>query len=153
MSLEPKRVFGAAALRTLCGADIAKCTSSRCAAVGATDTTLEHCHLPGRQVCLCRCEHCAVRAAIEADWILSCSFVQHSAHRQLAALRAPSQSASKAKHHKYSIPIGWCFQSISCPHYLSDLAIYLSLALFAGSNLLLWCVNCATTPYAHTHAQ
>ena len=61
-------------------------------------------------------------------FILGCIFFQYQQHRHhllLANLRARDRSASDPE---YSIPIGGWFRFVSCPHYLSEIMIYFTLA-------------------------
>jgi len=54
------------------------------------------------------------------------NFAQHHAHRQLADLRKGDQTGSR----QYKVPRGWLFRNISCcPHYTSEILVYLSLVL------------------------
>lgn len=40
---------------------------------------------------------------------------------------------------KYFIPKGLLFAYISCPHYLSEILVYISLVIFtAGKNVSIW---------------
>ncbi|RWR98445.1 polyprenol reductase-like protein [Dinothrombium tinctorium] len=40
------------------------------------------------------------------------------------------------------MPSGGWFQYISCPHYFTEIVIYVSICLFGGRNTSLWMVCC-----------
>lgn len=64
------------------------------------------------------------------------SAAQQRHHVLLAALRLRPAGAPPAQ---YSIPRGGWFELVSCPHYLCEVLIYLSLALIPGGRMpALW---------------
>src|SRR5699024_3978028 len=74
---------------------------------------------------------------------LVASLCQFASHRHLAQLRPDVHSR-----HRYSIPHWGPFRWVSCPHYLSEVTIYLSLLALSPNPTPLWlalvgfvCVN------------
>ncbi|CUV06122.1 unnamed protein product [Cryptosporidium hominis] len=71
------------------------------------------------------------------------SLVQHKSHVKLSNIR-------RANSEEYGIPYGGMFKFVSCPHYFSEIGIYLSLffdAIFNSNNLhiataLLYIISC-----------
>lgn len=95
--------------------------------------------------------------------IIGCIYFQYQQHRHhaiLANLRgvgedSMSSSTKTTKH--YAIPIGGWFEYVSCPHYFSEIMIYITFAMLLndGSYVLLernveaWVADCrrySTTP-------
>ena len=85
-----------------------------------------------------------------ADWLtanhvlgallfLFFSYVQYRSHVILASLR--KDSSGRVVTYRHSIPRGFCFELVSCPHYFAEIMIYLSLNLvFAGQSTTWWMV-------------
>ena len=63
---------------------------------------------------------------------LFANWVQHECHCFLANLRPPS---SKNTHEAYYIPRGRWFKMVSCPHYASEIVIYVCLAALSRGSL------------------
>lgn len=62
---------------------------------------------------------------------LVASITQFQTHTILANLRKNKPKSSKNQHY---IPYGGLFQYISCPHYFSEILIYLSFSLLVGAS-------------------
>lgn len=66
------------------------------------------------------------------------SYHQHTCHKILASLRINNPNVS------YQIPYGDWFEYVSCPHYLTEILVYLALAAILGSShqtgimILIW---------------
>ncbi|KAF6777739.1 hypothetical protein AHF37_02858 [Paragonimus kellicotti] len=83
-------------------------------------------------------------AANRAPWMMACfvlsvmalQFSQHVVFRQLASLRRQSSTnPDKSLRNKHFPPQGSMFQRITCPHYLFEMALYLTFHLFLTSFL------------------
>uniref|UniRef100_A0A3Q2Z1W3 Polyprenal reductase n=1 Tax=Hippocampus comes TaxID=109280 RepID=A0A3Q2Z1W3_HIPCM len=64
------------------------------------------------------------------------SLLQHQSMVLLAGLRIGKSGRVETLTHR--MPKGGCFELVSCPHYLAELLIYVSLSLVAGSLSLTW---------------
>ncbi|CZS99887.1 related to DFG10 protein [Rhynchosporium agropyri] len=62
----------------------------------------------------------SIKTSIAASVFVSASIVQHECHKHLASLK------------KYSLPRQYWFQRVICPHYTSECAVYLAIALLAA---------------------
>ncbi|KAF5398629.1 hypothetical protein PHET_07711 [Paragonimus heterotremus] len=81
--------------------------------------------------------------ANRAPWMMACfvisvmalQFSQHLVFKQLANLRRPNSTTSdKSLRNKHFPPQGNMFQRITCPHYLFEMALYLTFHLFLTSS-------------------
>ncbi|KAF8561279.1 hypothetical protein P879_09918, partial [Paragonimus westermani] len=82
-------------------------------------------------------------AANRTPWMMVCfvlsvitlQFSQHLVCRQLASLRRRNSTTSdKSLRNKHFPPQGSMFQRITCPHYLFEMALYLTFHLFLTSS-------------------
>lgn len=71
------------------------------------------------------------------------SLIQHIALRQFALLRMKKKLRIKNLDYQHYLPNGFMFEFISCPHYLGEILIYLSISLLLNfyinvSIIFLW---------------
>jgi hypothetical protein len=71
------------------------------------------------------------RVLVSLVIFVSASWLQHSAHRTLRALRRGGTTA-------YSVPHSGAFTVLVAPHYTAEMLIYLALALLGGTWRSLW---------------
>ncbi|XP_040040723.2 polyprenal reductase [Gasterosteus aculeatus] len=71
-----------------------------------------------------------------ASLFLGASALQHRCTVLLAGLRTGKSGAVETLAHR--LPVGGCFELVSCPHYFAELLIYVSLALVLGGRSLTW---------------
>ncbi|XP_057696596.1 polyprenol reductase [Corythoichthys intestinalis] len=64
------------------------------------------------------------------------SVLQHQSMVLLAGLRTGKSGRVETLAHR--MPKGGCFELVSCPHYLAELLVYVSLSLVAGGLSLTW---------------
>ncbi|XP_061834092.2 polyprenal reductase [Nerophis lumbriciformis] len=64
------------------------------------------------------------------------SVLQHQTMVLLARLRTGKSGKVETLGHR--VPKGGCFELVSCPHYLAELLIYVSLGLVLGGRSLTW---------------
>ncbi|KAG9511057.1 Polyprenol reductase [Fragariocoptes setiger] len=64
------------------------------------------------------------------------SFVQFESHQILANLR--KDKSGRVITHQHSIPRGKWFDIVSCPHYMAEILIYLSISIVLGGQSLTW---------------
>ena len=90
----------------------------------------------------------ALPAAVFAAAFALANVAQHSAHVELARMRASGRQNSvtlkvaeggghmgQAVGDVYRVPSGWLFRRVSCcPHYSCEVLLYVSLALFAAAD-------------------
>ncbi|XP_077573906.1 polyprenal reductase [Stigmatopora nigra] len=67
---------------------------------------------------------------------IAASALQHQSMVLLAGLRMGKSGRVETLAHR--IPKGGCFELVSCPHYLAELLVYVSLSLVAGGLSLTW---------------
>ncbi|XP_061635601.1 polyprenol reductase [Phyllopteryx taeniolatus] len=67
---------------------------------------------------------------------VAASVLQHQSLVLLAGLRTGKSGSVETLAHR--MPKGGCFELVSCPHYLAELLIYVSLSLVAGGLSLTW---------------
>lgn len=101
--------------------------------------------------------------------ILGAGFWQNRTHTVLARLRrprrgqrtkpvvkAPKAAAAKAPANRYSIPSGWGFGTVACPHYTADALVYIGIVLLTGGQnvcaaaMALWVVTNLTITATRT---
>lgn len=61
------------------------------------------------------------------------SYIQYQSHVILARLRTDKSSKEHSKH-TYHIPRGGLFRLVTCPHYLAEILIYLSMYQLTPNN-------------------
>mmetsp|Transcript_22385 Transcript_22385/g.43886 ORF Transcript_22385/g.43886 Transcript_22385/m.43886 type:complete len:331 (+) Transcript_22385:506-1498(+) len=66
------------------------------------------------------------------------SYEQHRCHRILAGLRNSDVTSMVHQKRQYFMPKGRLFEYVSCPHYFTEVLIYLGLALMDVHNVSLW---------------
>lgn len=67
------------------------------------------------------------------------SYIQFESHQILANLRKDKNG--KVVTHQHSIPRGRWFELVSCPHYMAEILIYLSISIvLAGQSRTWWLV-------------
>lgn len=64
------------------------------------------------------------------------SYIQFDSHRLLANLR--KDTSGKVYTHQHSIPRGKWFDLVSCPHYMAEILIYLSIAIVMSGRSSTW---------------
>ncbi|CAG10968.1 unnamed protein product, partial [Tetraodon nigroviridis] len=64
------------------------------------------------------------------------SLLQHQSMVQLAKLRTGQSGKVVSMAHR--VPVGGCFELVSCPHYFGELLIYVSLGLVVGGRSQTW---------------
>ncbi|XP_077440659.1 polyprenal reductase [Vanacampus margaritifer] len=67
---------------------------------------------------------------------IAASLLQHQSMVLLAGLRTGKSGRVATLAHR--MPNGGCFELVSCPHYLAELLIYISLSLVAGGLSITW---------------
>ncbi|XP_061408179.1 polyprenol reductase isoform X1 [Lethenteron reissneri] len=63
----------------------------------------------------------------------------HRSHIILANLR--KDKAGRVVHTRYVVPHGDWFELVSCPHYLSEILVYVAIAVVLGGVHRTWCVT------------
>ncbi|XP_061680386.1 polyprenol reductase [Syngnathoides biaculeatus] len=74
--------------------------------------------------------------AVGIALFIAASALQHQSLVLLAGLRTGKSGRVETLAHR--MPKGGCFELVSCPHYLAELLIYVSLSLVAGGFSLTW---------------
>jgi 3-oxo-5-alpha-steroid 4-dehydrogenase 3 len=103
----------------------------------------------------------SMKVFLNALAIIGCIYFQYQQHRHhviLANLRGVGDSMSSTKTTKhYAIPTGGWFEYVSCPHYFSEIMIYITFAVLMNDgsfvsrerNVEAWISDChhySTTP-------
>ncbi|XP_051930326.1 polyprenol reductase [Hippocampus zosterae] len=96
----------------------ALCSDRQTKASGPLLSQLEWCHVAGIAL------------------FIPSSLLQHQSMVLLAGLRIGKSGRVETLTHR--MPKGGCFELVSCPHYLAELLIYVSLSLVAGGLSLTW---------------
>jgi len=77
-------------------------------------------------------ERSSVWLAAQVCAYILLQWIQFRCHSDLANLRPATTSTHVMGKTKYAIPRGLFFTSISCPHFLAEIAIYFSLAVLSN---------------------
>ena len=66
--------------------------------------------------------------------IIGCLYFQYQQYRHHVLLANLRKKIKKSESKSYSIPVGGWFEYISCPHYFSEIMIYVTFAILMHGN-------------------